>query len=324
MNKNRGMWIVIACILVIGAAVTFTTSHFVKERAGAMAGAGITQAAAYDNGQAGGYQESSEEEMPYVAARGSMTGAAPEKRDGGSNEKQPIPRGTDRSAAPGAAPADEKPSSAVEGTESGSVSADAAPAVISEEVEAEAAPAEAGPQNPAGAQDSLRASAVPEKMAVSAAGSGQSGSEANVVLSPLGPGTSNQSGTREEVQEYYDKHLAEIDVQIQKMRAEVTDSSTYSMKNLAEKELKTWNLEMNTIYGTIIKLLDEESAASLEKEQQAWLKNRDTRAEEAARKYSGGSLEGVEYTASLAESTRQRTYDLVVEYIDILPSEEQR
>ena len=48
MNKNRGMWIVIACILVIGAAVTFTTSHFVKERAGAMAGAGITQAAAYD------------------------------------------------------------------------------------------------------------------------------------------------------------------------------------------------------------------------------------------------------------------------------------
>ena len=322
MNKNRGMWIVIACIVVIGAAVTFTTSHFVRERAAVMSETGIPQAAAYDNGIAGGYQESSEEEAPYVAARGSMTGGAPEMRAGGPDETQALSRSADRGAGPGAAPTDVQPLTAAEGTKGAAAAGDSAPAVISEE--AEAAPAEAGTQSPAGTQDSLRASAVPEKMAAgSAAVTGQSGSEANVVLSPLGPGAANQSGTREETKEYYDKHLAEVDVQIQKMRAEVTDSSTYSMKNLAEKELQTWNLEMNSIYGTILKLLDEESSASLEKEQQAWLKNRDTRAEESARKYSGGSLEGVEYTASLAESTRERTYDLVAEYIDILPSEEQ-
>ena len=68
------------------------------------------------------------------------------------------------------------------------------------------------------------------------------------------------------------------------MRSESSDSTTYSMKTLAEKELRLWNIEMNTIYADIIDGLDEEARSKLEGEQQTWTKSRDTKAEEAARK----------------------------------------
>lgn len=164
--------------------------------------------------------------------------------------------------------------------------------------------------------------AVPESAAAGAGNKADAAAAAAPSISPLGPGGSAVlQSDEEEKLAYYEKRLAELDAQVQKMRSESSDSTTYSMKTLAEKEFKLWNIEMNTIYAEIMNGLDEDAKGKLESEQQTWMKSRDTKAEEAARKYSGGSLEGVEYTASQAETTRTRTYDLVETYINSLPAE---
>jgi uncharacterized protein YecT (DUF1311 family) len=164
--------------------------------------------------------------------------------------------------------------------------------------------------------------AVPEAAAAGPGSKADAAAAAAPSISPLGPGGSAVlQSDEEEKLAYYEKRLAELDAQVQKMRSESSDSTTYSMKTLAEKEFKLWNIEMNTIYAEIMNGLDEDAKGKLESEQQTWLKSRDTKAEEAARKYSGGSLEGVEYTASQAETTRTRTYDLVETYINSLPAE---
>lgn len=304
MNKNRGIWITLVCIVVIGAGVTFATSRYIGRNGMDMAAAGSPQTS-YDSQTTSVYQE----QEKLAAARGAMTGAAPDQ--GGENRglKGADPTEAERKeeavmAAPAAGNAD--PAKQNDEAAAPEALADGAPAMM------RSAPMQDTAEGGAGA-GGAPGSAAPSSEVLTASG----GSETQApVISPLGP--AGDSYPEEDAADYYADHLNEIDTQIQKMRTEASDSTTYSMKNLAEKELQMWNLEMNSIYGIIVKALDTEKAGELEKSQQAWLKSRDTKAEETARKYSGGSLEGVEYTASLAESTRQRAYDLVAEYGDVM------
>lgn len=117
------------------------------------------------------------------------------------------------------------------------------------------------------------------------------------------------------------KRLMELDAQIQKVREEETESTTYSMKTAAENELKLWDSELNTIYNDILDLLDEEETKEMIKQEREWMKERDALAVEAAKRSAGGTLEGLEYTASLAESTRQRAYELADLYTQLLEEE---
>lgn len=253
MNKNRGIWLVIAAILIIGIAVTFATSRFIRQNGGSLDTVAVTQmpGTTAGGGMPQAYTEGAGTELP-AAARKRMEETVP------AGEEGAVSGNTDEAAAGAAVP---EPAS------------------------------------------SRMMAAAPS-------------------ISPLGPGGSAVlQSDEEEKLAYYEKRLAELDAQVQKMRSESSDSTTYSMKTLAEKEFKLWNIEMNTIYAEIMNGLDEDAKGKLESEQQTWVKSRDTKAEEAARKYSGGSLEGVEYTASQAETTRTRTYDLVETYINSLPAE---
>ena len=112
----------------------------------------------------------------------------------------------------------------------------------------------------------------------------------------------------------YRARLDELDLQIQKMWSEETESTTYSMKTAAENELKLWDSELNNIYNDILNRLNEEEKEALVLEEREWMKNRDAKAVEAAKKSAGGTLEGLEYTMSLAASTRQRAYELASIY----------
>lgn len=296
MNKNRGIWLVIAAILIIGIAVTFTTSRFIKQNGGSLDTAAVPQMTGTTAGGAVPqlFSEAGAQETPaQAAARGRMSAAPsqPEKEEAktGEETKEAL------LAAPKAAAYDAN-------TADGAL-ADGGTAPESEINKEEAAAAEAAPALADEAGPGSSSALVP-------------------AISPLEPaGGAAQGSSQEEKEVYYEKRLAELDVQVQKMRSEASDSTTYSMKTLAEKELTLWNMEMNVLYSEIADVLTEEAKSKLESDQQAWLKTRDTRAEEAARKYSGGSLEGVEYTASLAESTRERTYNLVEEYSSVLPAE---
>lgn len=292
MNKNRGIWLVIAAILIIGIAVTFATSRFIRQNGGSLDTVAVTQmpGTTAGGGMPQAYTEGAGTELP-AAARKRMEETVPAEEEGA------VSGNTDEAAARAAVP--EPASSRMMAAEGAAVPA---PESILMDENKEAA-------------DEV----VPE---AAAAGAGNKADAAVPSISPLGPGGSAVlQSDEEEKLAYYEKRLAELDAQVQKMRSESSDSTTYSMKTLAEKEFKLWNIEMNTIYAEIMNGLDEDAKGKLESEQQTWMKSRDTKAEEAARKYSGGSLEGVEYTASQAETTRTRTYDLVETYINSLPAE---
>ena len=295
MNKNRGIWLVIVAILIIGIAVTFATSRFIRQNGGSLDTVAVTQmpGTTAGGGMPQAYTEGAGTELP-AAARKRMEETVP------AGEEGAVSGNTDEAAAGAAVP--EPASSRMMAAEGAAVPA---PESIQMDESKEAAD-----------------EAVPEAAAAGPGSKADAAAAAAPSISPLGPGGSAVlQSDEEEKLAYYEKRLAELDAQVQKMRSESSDSTTYSMKTLAEKEFKLWNIEMNTIYAEIMNGLDEDAKGKLESEQQTWMKSRDTKAEEAARKYSGGSLEGVEYTASQAETTRTRTYDLVETYINSLPAE---
>lgn len=154
-----------------------------------------------------------------------------------------------------------------------------------------------------------------------AAGAEQMTVEETVVISPLETQASvpdaPESVLIEETGVNYRSRLDELDLQIQRIRSEGTESTTYSMKTAAENELKLWDSELNTIYNDILTYLDEEETQKLIAEEREWMKERDAKAVESAKKFAGGSLEGLEYTASLAESTRRRAYALADFYEEV-------
>ena len=114
------------------------------------------------------------------------------------------------------------------------------------------------------------------------------------------------------------ERLEELDRQIQQMRDGQVESTAYSIKSLAETEMKLWETELNSIYTQIMERLSADEQQALAKNQRQWMNDRDAQAEKAVPNSSGGSIESAEYTASLASSTRQRAYDLLESYQNYL------
>lgn len=112
----------------------------------------------------------------------------------------------------------------------------------------------------------------------------------------------------------YRERFPQIDVQIEQMRKSETENNVYSVKNTVQTEQRIWEREMEGLYRLLCDSLDEASCRELKKDQQEWLQLRDDRAETAAKKNSGGSLESVDYLASLAASNRERAYALLDKY----------
>lgn len=279
MNRNRGIWIVIGSILVIGILVTFATFSFVKSKDSTTNSSVVS-----------GYSEDSP--------------LSKEEKAAGSD--------TVRQISPDIMMQKEvQKKSAVVETEASSES------TTSEEY-----------SDTAQLQDTQGPMMKRALMAEPAAGDTEPSEESETqsvgpepVITPITPDSkakTAQAAAPDESADYFKKHFKELDAQIKKMREDSADSNTYSMKALADKELKLWNREQNTIYEAISENLPEDSKRKLEASQQSWIKDRDLKAEEAAKKYSGGSLEELEYTASLAESTRERAYELVTEYEEFL------
>ncbi|MBE5978279.1 MAG: DUF1311 domain-containing protein [Paenibacillaceae bacterium] len=279
MNRNRGIWIVIGSILVIGILVTFATFSFVKGKDSTTNSSVVS-----------GYSEDSPLSIEEKAA--------------GSD--------TVRQISPDIMMQKEVQKKS---------------AVVETEASSESTTSEENSEN-AQLQDTQGPMMKRALMAEPAAGDTDTSEESETqsvgsepVITPITPDSkakTAQAAAPDESADYFRKHLKELDAQIKKMREDSADSNTYSMKALADKELKLWNREQNTIYEAISESLPQDSKRKLEASQQSWIKDRDMKAEEAAKKYSGGSLEELEYTASLAESTRERAYDLITEYEEFL------
>lgn len=192
--------------------------------------------------------------------------------------------------------------------------------------------AEAGAAADAGTAEEAEKQEQPGNMQIYAKGGAQ-----QVALSPLEtaaaetdpsvmiiaePAGEADGGASLEENPYYIR-LTELDAQIQKNRAAQNAANTAAAdsalaRNTADNELKLWDSELSAVYNAILKSLDEKQTQELVAAERQWMKNRDAAAVEAAKNSAGGSHESVEYTASLAQSTRTRAYELVTLYASVL------
>jgi uncharacterized protein YecT (DUF1311 family) len=94
-----------------------------------------------------------------------------------------------------------------------------------------------------------------------------------------------------------------------------TEKTTKDMRDHANERYKQWDDALNEIYGVLKRQLSASDMKNLQNEEIQWIKNRDSKASEASSKAKGGTLEPVLYVGSLAQSTKERCYELVDKYI---------
>lgn len=282
--KDKRIWVVIGCILVLGSTVTYYTSSYIKDRSGSAAA--MTMAA----------KETGIQELVQTARPDTVRG--PEEA-ASSEEGKDIPEaesGTISEAAAAAVPGLPEESAIAEDRGAAQKKAVAAEAAVISE---DAMPKEAG--------SSIARS--------SGAGPGErmADIQQEEPISPLSGGTALEETTTADSD--YVQRLKDLDTQIQKIRSEETDSNVYSIKTSAETELKMWEAELSTVYNALLTQLSEEEAAKLAKEQQDWLYTRDRSAAENSQKGSS-SIEPIGYAATMVKLTRERAYELAERYKD--------
>lgn len=94
-----------------------------------------------------------------------------------------------------------------------------------------------------------------------------------------------------------------------------TGITTIEMSEHFAEIYKKWDVELNEIYEVLKSQLSTQQMDKLKEEQRNWIKNRDIIAKEASLKFQGGTMESLEYIATLAGLTKERCYELVENYM---------
>lgn len=113
-------------------------------------------------------------------------------------------------------------------------------------------------------------------------------------------------------QEYLE-HLAALDEQIEEARLRETSANTSTARTQAEKELNLWENELEYVSGVLFADMPKEMQDTFTEAQLNWRKERESAAAAASGRYAGSTMEAVEYTRSLTETTRMRVYELAEE-----------
>lgn len=277
--KNRQLWLVIACILVIGAVVTrYTRSYVTREpKAAQTVEQQETAALPGETGEETGTSGSpggEEEPAPVLAAAGETAETAGEDRAAIEAEESRETGGDGRAALRALPAGEETGAPAPAAAESG------------QETLPETALAGAPP-----AAEKLPASPL-------------EGVEGRAVALGQKPGDGDVRG-----------RLEELDKQIGQLRGQEEDSNIYSIKITAESELSLWEGEMNAVYNSLLEVLPKDEGERLAAEQQEWLKNSSSKALEQLRlKDSAATIRSAGYASALAALTRERAYELAGRY----------
>lgn len=99
---------------------------------------------------------------------------------------------------------------------------------------------------------------------------------------------------------------------------EKTDSDkgvTNAMKNYYGKSYEMYDEVLNEIYALLKKELTPEVMKDLQVEQIKWIEQKEKEANKEESKYKGGTFEFVARYVSLYESTKERCYELVNQYM---------
>ena len=280
--KNRGVFITILLILVLGAGITFRMHQFVTENT------------------VSSVSKDQEMEMPEEAAAEEKSFAVSEA-----------------AADPGASAGEQSDIAAAAGgmlpkTEAVMETEKAADEALPDDTfsrKAKMAPGETLSGDPEAAADDDAAMAE-------AAGE-------ETVLSPLAAAPGSSVSEEALTAEDYRKKLEDVDRIVKDLReTDGTANTTDSVKNIAEYEYRLWDTELNRVYQAVISAMSENEAEKLRSEERQWIRSRDQMAKQAAAKLKGGTMESLEYTASLSVSTRERAYELLEDYGELLPAKE--
>jgi uncharacterized protein YecT (DUF1311 family) len=90
---------------------------------------------------------------------------------------------------------------------------------------------------------------------------------------------------------------------------------TNAMKNYYGVSYEKYDDALNEIYALLKKELSPEVMEELKSEQVKWIKEKEEKAEKERLKYEGGTFENVAWYISLYESTKNRSYELVEDYM---------
>lgn len=298
--RDKRIWIVIACILVIGSGLTKYTHSFVSRSGGSAGG----EAALADSSPAA---SALEQEAAAQAGGGQGPGLQSRMAPGpgeASDQAAAGEAGTLASVQESAAPGQETAAAADGEAVPEAAAFGAAPATAS--------PKTAGGDSASESPDDAGTEGTAADIAADAASAPEETTAADEPISPLVGARpaerSSGSGTD------YRQRLEDLDAQIERIQKEEQESNVYSIITSAESELKMWESELNTIYTALLAALSQEDAAGLAQEQQEWMQNREAKAAESSGK--GGSMESLGYAAALVSITRDRAYELVERYED--------
>ena len=307
--RDKRIWIVIACILVIGSGLTKYTHSFVSRSGGSAGGEAAVPMAA-----AGEYPAALADSSPAASA---LEQEAAAQAGGGQGP------GLQSRMAPGPGEASDQAAAGEAGTLA-SVQESAAPGqetaaaadgeAVPEAAAFGAAPATASPKTAGGdsaseSPDDAGTEGTAADIAADAASAPEETTAADEPISPLVGARpaerSSGSGTD------YRQRLEDLDAQIERIQKEEQESNVYSIITSAESELKMWESELSAIYSALLGILSQEDARQLAQEQQEWSQSREARAAEQS---GQSSVDGLGYAAALVSLTRERAYELAARY----------
>lgn len=113
----------------------------------------------------------------------------------------------------------------------------------------------------------------------------------------------------------YKAKLDNIEIQLKSLDKKDSSGITSEMRQAANERYEKWDTALNEIYTVLKGQLSSSDMKNLHNEEIEWISNRDAKAKKASSEMQGGTMEPVIYTNSLAESTKDRCYELVEKYM---------
>lgn len=127
--------------------------------------------------------------------------------------------------------------------------------------------------------------------------------------------TNDTTTNKTDKKEYYTQKLNDIQAKIDKDYNFKDTITTKDMRTSSGAQYKFWDDALNEIYKELQNTLSSSDMEKLKKEELAWISQKEIDAKNAADKVKGGTLEPVNYSLSVADSTKKRCYELVNNYM---------
>lgn len=98
------------------------------------------------------------------------------------------------------------------------------------------------------------------------------------------------------------------------MQSKLDSGVTSEMVNANNELYEAWDKELNKVYKLLMEKLPTDRKEKLKKDQRAWVKIKEEKANEAAKEADGGTLAGVLYSGTATGLTKDRAIELARMY----------